>query len=178
EACSRLHDLVAADTDPLSRGLPVGALCRTLELPDPELLLGLVADDPRVVLADGHVRAAVSTAPVVAPQLQALVDRLTADPLAAPDLEEVRRLDPAALAHAVRIGVLRHLGGGVYVAAHAPELAQARLAALPQPFTVSAARQALGSSRRVVVPLLEHLDAARITRRLDDGTRLLVASRG
>jgi len=47
------------------------------------------------------------------------------------------------------------------------------LAGLPQPFTVSAARQALGSTRRVVVPLLEHLDATRHTRRDGDGNRWL-----
>ena len=41
------------------------------------------------------------------------------------------------------------------------------LAALPQPFTTSQARNALGSSRRVVIPLLEHPDARGWTRRLD-----------
>jgi selenocysteine-specific elongation factor len=178
ELLAALRALVAADADPLSRGLPLGALCQSLRLPDPELLTALVADCPDLVLRDGHVRSATAAHVGIAPQLQPLVDRLAADPLAAPDLEEVRRLDPGALAHAVRAGALRHLGGGVYVAPHAPELAQARLATLPQPFTVSAARQALGSSRRVVVPLLEHLDAARVTRKLDDGTRLLVAARG
>ena len=34
------------------------------------------------------------------------------------------------------------------------------LAALPQPFTTSEARQALGTTRRVAIPLLEHLTAA------------------
>jgi hypothetical protein len=36
----------------------------------------------------------------------------------------------------------------------------------------------LGQSRRVVVPLLEHLDAARVTRRTPDGTRFLVSRAG
>jgi selenocysteine-specific elongation factor len=45
---------------------------------------------------------------------------------------------------------------------------------LPAPFSVSDARQALGVSRRVTVPLLEHLDAGRRTRRLPDGTRIVV----
>jgi selenocysteine-specific elongation factor len=45
------------------------------------------------------------------------------------------------------------------------------LAALPQPFTLSAARQALGTSRRVAVPLLEHLDGRGWTRRVDGNLR-------
>jgi selenocysteine-specific elongation factor len=45
------------------------------------------------------------------------------------------------------------------------------LASLPQPFTTSAARQALNSTRRVAIPLLEHLDALGWTRRLDPGHR-------
>jgi selenocysteine-specific elongation factor len=46
--------------------------------------------------------------------------------------------------------------------------AAALLARLPQPFTVSQARTALDTSRRVAVPLLEHLDRAGLTERLDD----------
>ena len=46
--------------------------------------------------------------------------------------------------------------------------------ALPQPFTTSDARQALGTTRRVVIPLLEHLDARGWTRRLDAGHREVV----
>jgi selenocysteine-specific elongation factor len=42
------------------------------------------------------------------------------------------------------------------------------LARLPQPFTVSQARQALNTSRRVAVPLLEHLDRKGLTERMDE----------
>ena len=45
------------------------------------------------------------------------------------------------------------------------------LCELPQPFTTSEARSRLGTSRRVVLPLLEHLDRARLTRRLADNRR-------
>ena len=48
---------------------------------------------------------------------------------------------------------------------------EAELAALSQPFTVSQARQALGTSRRVAVPLLEHLDSRGWTRRVDGSLR-------
>ena len=48
------------------------------------------------------------------------------------------------------------------------------LAALPQPFTTSEARRALGTTRRTVIPLLEHLDKKGWTRRLDAGHREIV----
>ena len=44
------------------------------------------------------------------------------------------------------------------------------------PFTASEARSRLGTSRRVVLPLLEHLDRVGLTRRLPDDRRLIVES--
>ncbi|MCW2863517.1 MAG: selenocysteine-specific translation elongation factor, partial [Actinoallomurus sp.] len=46
------------------------------------------------------------------------------------------------------------------------------LAGLPQPFTVSEARRALDTSRRVAVPLLEHLDRRGLTARDGDARRV------
>jgi selenocysteine-specific elongation factor len=107
-----------------------------------------------------------------------VLDRLAVDPFLAPDQDELRTLDRRALAHASRTGQLLDIGGGIYLAPHAPATAIERLGQLDQPFTVSDARLVLGSTRRVVVPLLEHLDAARLTRRFADGTRILVAREG
>jgi selenocysteine-specific elongation factor len=45
------------------------------------------------------------------------------------------------------------------------------LGALSQPFTTSQARQALGTTRRVAIPLLEYLDAQGLTQRIDQLTR-------
>ncbi len=45
------------------------------------------------------------------------------------------------------------------------------LARLPQPFTAAEARKALGTTRRVAIPLLEYLDRAGATRRLPDDRR-------
>jgi selenocysteine-specific elongation factor len=56
----------------------------------------------------------------------------------------------------------------------ADRLAVAELGRLPQPFTASEARSRLGTSRRVVLPLLEHLDRAGLTRRLPDDRREIV----
>jgi selenocysteine-specific elongation factor len=47
------------------------------------------------------------------------------------------------------------------------------LATLPQPFTTAEARQALGTTRRVAIPLLEYLDRTGITQRLPDDRRRL-----
>ena len=66
--------------------------------------------------------------------------------------------------------VLR-LRDGVVLLPSAPALAMRELARLPQPFTTSHARQALGTTRRVAIPLLEHLDARGWTRRRDAGHR-------
>ena len=117
-------------------------------------------------------------APVDVPGLDVLLKRLADAPLAAPEAAELveLRLGPAELSHAARAGLLTRLADGVYVAAGALETTVEVLATLPQPFTVSEARERLGSTRRVVVPLLEHLDATRRTRRLPDGKRLLTAS--
>jgi selenocysteine-specific elongation factor len=62
---------------------------------------------------------------------------------------------------------------GVYLAPGVEHEARIRLTTLPQPFTLSQARQAWGTSRRVAVPLAEWLDARGVTRRLADGTRVL-----
>jgi selenocysteine-specific elongation factor len=48
------------------------------------------------------------------------------------------------------------------------------LAGLEQPFTTSDARTRLGTTRRVVLPLLSHLDRRGRTRRLPDDRRSIV----
>lgn len=55
-----------------------------------------------------------------------------------------------------------------------PALAMRRLAALDQPFTTSEARQALDTTRRVAIPLLELLDSRGWTRRVDSTRRTIV----
>jgi selenocysteine-specific elongation factor len=56
----------------------------------------------------------------------------------------------------------------------APARAMRVLAGLEQPFTTSDARRALDTTRRVVIPLLEHLDRRGWTRRLDGVLRQVV----
>jgi selenocysteine-specific elongation factor len=104
-----------------------------------------------------------------------ILQRLAADPFAAPDAEELRAagLGPRELAAAVRGGRLVRIAEGVYLAPGVDEPARAALAGLAQPFTLSQARAAWGTSRRVAVPLMEWLDRKGITVRQPDATRRL-----
>jgi selenocysteine-specific elongation factor len=111
----------------------------------------------------------------VASAVQAVLADLADAPFRAPDAERLRALgiDARAAAAAERAGLLRRLPGNILLAPDAPELAARILAGLPQPFSTSDARQALGTSRRVAIPLLEWLDRAGVTRRLPDDRRLM-----
>jgi selenocysteine-specific elongation factor len=172
-----LPDLVAERCAGLSAGVPLAELRRLLDAPDDVVVAELAGADDRLHLAGGRVRPAAADVRVPA-ALDRLLEALAADPLAAPDADTAREIGADVLAHGARTGALLHLGGGIYVGPAAVPRAVERLAGLPQPFTVSAARAVLGQSRRVVVPLLEHLDAARVTRRTPDGTRFLVSRAG
>lgn len=159
---------------PLEPGPPADVVRRALELPDAELVTALVR--PPLVLRDGRV---VDGAAELPPQVQGAVDairaRLAGDPFAAPEVPDLTAaaLGPRELAAAVRSGQLVRIAEGVYLAPGIAETARARLADLAQPFSVSQARQAWGTSRRVAVPLMEWLDARGITARLPDNTRRL-----
>jgi selenocysteine-specific elongation factor len=63
------------------------------------------------------------------------------------------------------------VGDGVALLPGSDDDAVKLLSTLQQPFTTSQARQALGTSRRVVLPLLAHLDRTGRTVRLPDDTR-------
>ena len=116
-----------------------------------------------------HLPASVASA------VQAVLAGLADAPFRAPDAERLRELgiDTRAAAAAERVGLLRRLPGNILLAPDAPERAARILAGLPQPFTTSDARQALGTTRRVAIPLLEWLDRAGVTRRLADDRRIL-----
>jgi selenocysteine-specific elongation factor len=73
----------------------------------------------------------------------------------------------------VRAGELLKIADGIYLAPGADDDATERLRGLPSPFTLSQARQALDTTRRVAVPIMEHLAHRGITRRLPDGTHEL-----
>ncbi|MGB8652430.1 MAG: SelB C-terminal domain-containing protein, partial [Mycobacteriales bacterium] len=107
------------------------------------------------------------------PAVQALERRLAASPFAAPETPELQELGlgPRQVAAAETAGRLLRVGPDVVLLPSAPALAMRLLVGLPQPFTLSAARQALGTTRRVAVPLLELLDRRGWTRRVDGTLR-------
>ena len=176
---SRLH--VALDRlhseSPLAPGLSRGAVRDLLGLPSDALVDALVRDGG-LEQEGGHVRLpgradGLGAASASVAELEA---RLREAPFAAPEADDLTALGLGAreLAAAERLGRLLRLDGGVVLLPTAPALAMRTLAGLPQPFTTSGARQALGTTRRVVIPLLEHLDARGWTRRIDAGHREVV----
>jgi len=110
-------------------------------------------------------------------EIRAAVETVLADlagaPFVAPDAHRLAALGLGRreLAAAARAGALLRVADGIYLRPGADTAAAAVLAALPRPFTLSEARQALGTSRRVAVPLLELLDARGLTRRGPDDRR-------
>ena len=114
-----------------------------------------MAPEPALSLFTEHTRAWFSGA-FAAP---------TADRLAELGLGPRER---GAAARARRLLVLAE---GIVLLPGADDRAVELLRGLPQPFTASEARQTLGSSRRVVLPLLDHLDRTGRTRREPDDRR-------
>jgi selenocysteine-specific elongation factor len=111
----------------------------------------------------------------VAAALRAVAADLAAAPFAAPEAHRLAALGlgPRELAALVRAGALARIADGVYLLPGAAAAAAGVLRTLPQPFTLSEARQALRTTRRVAVPLLELLDATDVTERLPDSRRRL-----
>ncbi len=173
---ARLPDVVVRyrALRPLEPGPPVEVVRRALDLPAAQLVQSLVR--PPLELRNGRVVAADAGLPT---EVQRAVDsvraRLAADPFGAPEVPDLAAaaLGSRELAAAVRSGQLVRIAESVYLAPGIAEVARARLAGLPEPFTVSQARQAWGTSRRVAVPLMEWLDAQGVTTRLPDNTRRL-----
>ena len=164
-------------SDPLAPGMPAEAARASLNLPSRDLVTALATGD--IVQEGGYLRISTRppgvVAPAIAAAVQAVLADLARDPFAAPDAERLRALglDARALAAAARAGLLLRIADLVALAPGAADQAAATLAELDQPFTTSQARQALGTSRRVAIPLLEYLDRARITERLPGDLRRL-----
>ena len=163
-----------AAASPLDAGLPTEAARQALGLPDARLLAGLAAL-AGLETAAGRLRRPGAGAGLGAAEagVAAIEQRLAAAPFAAPegpDLDALR-LGARELAAAERAGRLLRLRDEVVLLPDGPARAMRVLAGLPQPFTLSQARQALGTTRRVAVPLLEHLDGRGWTRRLDGNLR-------
>ncbi|MFD1716568.1 SelB C-terminal domain-containing protein [Georgenia deserti] len=175
ERAVREHDSAA----PVDPGIPTAALADLIDLPQ--------AAVPAVLRAPLRLeagRARLDHRPSLPERIEAALAELEAElaeaPFAAPTADRLRELglDDRVLAAAARAGRVLRPAPGVVLGADAADRAVAALADLPQPFTTSEARVRLGTSRRVVLPLLEHLDSRRSTRRLPDDRREVTAPGG
>jgi selenocysteine-specific elongation factor len=179
----RLGDAVAAQAgrESLAPGLSLDSARAALGLPDRRLIEALVR--PPLRIRDGVVQMiepSGSTATAALPAaltaaVQVLLADLAAAPFASPDAGRLRQLglDVRAIAAAERAGLLLRISDQIVLAPGADAEAGRVLAGLPQPFTAAEARQALHTTRRVAIPLLEFLDRAGITERLPDDRRRL-----
>ncbi len=164
---AQLVEAVTASDD----GLSPAEAARELGLPDLDLLGPLVADPVR-----RRAGRLVVDSGLPAPVREAL-DVLRADlddaPFQAPGADRLDELglDRVTLARLARAGELLVVGDGIALLPGSDDDAVKLLSTLRQPFTTSQARQALGTSRRVVLPLLAHLDRTGRTVRLPDDTR-------
>lgn len=166
-----------AQRDRLEPSLTLDAAREAAAIPD-RALLPAVAAEAALVVEAGRVGLPGVTASLGAAEegLRHLEERLAADPFAAPERPDLDAagLGPREVAAAVRAGRLLRLPDDVLLLPTGPAMAMRVLAGLPQPFTLSEARQALGTTRRVAVPLLEHLDGRGWTRRVDGSHRQVV----
>lgn len=163
--------------DPLNPGIPRAVAISKADLPHPSLL-GLIVKAEALAERDGKVVDPAHVAGLGAAErsVSTIEARLKNEPFAAPEAYDLQELGlgPKELAAAHKQGRLLRLDEGLVLLPSAPALAMRELARLPQPFTTSQARAALGTTRRVVIPLLEHLDGRGWTRRIDAGHREVV----
>ncbi|MFC5996400.1 selenocysteine-specific translation elongation factor [Pseudonocardia hispaniensis] len=165
---AQLTSAVAAhdDADPLDPGLPIEAARRAAGLPDARLVEALLRAAARtegavLMLREGRVTRSVAAGlpEALLSALGTLRAQLSRDPFAAPEADRLAELGlgPKQIASLVRAGELLRVADGVVLLPGADDRAVEVLATLGPEFTLSAARQALGTTRRVAVPLLELL---------------------
>jgi selenocysteine-specific elongation factor len=195
---TRLAAIVAQRMrDPSAAPLGVEDARKALELPDVRLVPALLAaplpttpsptapspttpspttPSPTTPLAirNGVIvpaEAPDTLAPAVREALEVLEKRFAGGEFAILSEEDLAGLGlkAAEVSAASRAGRLVKVAPGVILLPDTIRHAVAVLATLPQPFTVSEARDALGTSRKVIVPLLEHLARDGATRRDTEG---------
>ncbi len=166
--------VAASPNDPF---LAVEAATAATGMPDPALV-GPLARAQRLTFTGRGVglpgrAASLGTAEQAVREVESALQQR---PFAAPERAELDRLrlGNRELATAAALGRVLRLRPDIVVLPDAPARAMRVLSALEQPFTTSQARQALDSTRRVVIPLLEHLDGRGWTERLDTDHRRVV----
>jgi len=173
----RLRALVVERArDPSAPPLPADDARKALDLPDVRLVPALLTAPFSV--RNGlivHAEAPDTLAPAVRESLEKLERGLADRGFVVPTEAELAALGlrAAEIAAAVRVGRLLRLAPDVVVLPATARLALSTLSGLAQPFTAGEAREALGTSRKVIVPLLEHFAARGHTRRAEDGRHMV-----
>ncbi|GAA1915185.1 SelB domain-containing protein [Nocardioides marmoribigeumensis] len=154
-----------------TRPVAPAAAAHELGLPADDLVLAVVR--PPLRLEQGRITTG-SDVPAALRDAAARVCAET-DGFAAVEAGRLDQLGlgPAELARLHGAGLLLRIDPRLALPPGADAAAVEVLRGLDQPFTTSAARQALGTSRRVVLPLLAHLDRTGRTVRLADDRRRL-----
>jgi len=181
QSVARVLSVLSAyhEAQPLRRGMPKEELRSRTGIPAElfaELLTALTADHA-VVDQGGEVAAAAHHPALTSEQetaISAFVAELESQPFnppPLPDLVRRYRVTPALLQYLVVDGRVVRVNEDTAFARSAYDDAVRRLRLHlieHRTLTVAAARDVLGSSRRYVLPLLEWLDAQKITRRVGD----------
>jgi selenocysteine-specific elongation factor len=159
---------------PLQPGMPAEVARQQLGLPDHQLVEALAR--PPLRLADGRVFSGQSRSRLpdkIAAAVERVRRELGAHPFHAPDAERLAELGLGRkeLSAASRAGRLLCVAESIVLLPGADADAARTLARLPQPFTASEARQALDTTRRVAIPLLEYLDRQGHTERVSETHR-------
>ncbi|MEV7957064.1 selenocysteine-specific translation elongation factor [Streptomyces sp. NPDC088252] len=166
-----------AERHPLAPGMPRAAAARMVGLPDSRLLGPLIGATVLVSDATGVRRPGSGGAlpEAVLSAVGKVRERLESAPFAPPSVPELQALGLTRkhLSAAEQNGLLLRITDDVCLLPDAARTAVSRLAALPQPFTVSQGRACLGTSRRVAVPLFEYLDRLGLTVRTNAQERRL-----
>ena len=167
------------EAQPLRRGMPKEELRSRTGIPA-ELfadLLAVLTAEQTVVERGGEVATATHRPSLTSEQetaIGAFVAELEVQPFSPPPLSDLTRryqLTPALLQYLVTDGRVVRVNDDTAFARSAYDDAVRRLRvhlSEHRTLTVAAARDVLGSSRRYVLPLLEWLDAQKITRRVGD----------
>jgi selenocysteine-specific elongation factor len=155
--------------NPLRPGIPKASLASRLEV-EPAVVEALVASSPKLrddgatVAVEGFGGSLTSSQEAA---WESLRSTLVASGLAVPRTKELG-IDKELLHALVRQDRVVRIGEElIYLPEQIDEIIQ-RLETLPQPFTVADFRDAFGFSRKYAVPLLEYLDARRVTVRSGD----------
>lgn len=166
---------------PLGRGIPKAELAERLgvELQVLDGLIGIGAAAGEFEQDGPYVKLAAHIVELTAKQEElssALIDWFRRDPFSPPSVDEVRsQIGDSLYSYLKEQGRLVEVSSEVVFERQAYDRALERIRALVQAqggVTVASLRDDLGSSRKYVLPLLEHLDARGVTVRQGDVRRL------